>query len=79
MRSLAAVVFLLPGITMANSWCEGFAAGFENGYCYRDEYCLPGPVVCPQMETLSSDEIDGYMRGLKDGAADGKQKQREWI
>jgi len=57
------------------NWCADWADGYQNAYYLTCRSCnIIEPMQCPEPE---SDQLDGYMRGVVDGSADGKQKQRE--
>jgi hypothetical protein len=58
-------------------WCKSWQQGYEQSFYLMCRTCQTiEPKECPKPEPTDS---SGYMRGVKDGAADGKQKQREWI
>lgn len=59
------------------NWCADWQQGYEASFYLVCRQCQAiEPKECPEPEPTDS---SGYMRGVKDGAADGKQKQREWI
>lgn len=59
------------------NWCAEWQDGYEASFYLVCHQCQTiEPKECPEPEPTDS---SGYMRGVKDGAADGKQKQREWI
>jgi hypothetical protein len=60
-----------------DNWCASWRDGYEASFYLVCRSCQTiEPKPCPEPEPTDS---SGYMRGVKDGAADGKQKQREWI
>lgn len=63
--------------TEARNWCADWQDGYEASFYLMCRQCQTiEPKECPEPEPTDS---SGYMRGVKDGAADGKQKQKEWI
>jgi len=50
-----------------DGWCAEWAEGYAAGFCLHTRQCYIAPKVCPAPEV---GEIDGYMRGLKDGLND---------
>jgi hypothetical protein len=66
-----------PAKASENDWCKSWQDGYEASFYLVCRTCQTiEPKECPEPEPTDS---SGYMRGVKDGAADGKQKQREWI
>ena len=58
-------------------WCAAWQQGYEASFYLVCRQCQAiEPKECPEPEPTDS---SGYMRGVKDGAADGKQKKKEWI
>ena len=65
MRTLL-LILVLAVCTFANSFCDGWAAGYKAGWCYGREYsCLePLTPLCP-LPRLGEDTFqDGYNRGF---------------
>ena len=59
------------------NWCASWRDGYEASFYLVCRSCQTiEPKECPKPEPTDS---SGYMRGVKDGAADGKQTQKEWI
>ena len=66
-----------PAKAEGRNWCAEWKQGYEASFYMVCRQCQAiEPKECPEPEPTDS---SGYMRGVKDGAADGKQKQREWI
>ena len=49
------------------NWCAEWAEGYAAGFCLHTRQCYIAPKVCPAPE---GGEVDGYMRGLRDGLQD---------
>ena len=61
----------------AGNWCEEWKQGYEASFYLVCRQCQEiEPKECPEPEPTDS---SGYMRGVVDGAADGKKAQKEWI
>ena len=66
-----------PAKAEGRNWCAERKDGYEASFYLVCRQCQAiEPKECPEPEPTDS---SGYMRGVKDGAADGKQKQKEWI
>jgi len=66
-----------PAKAEGRNWCADWQQGYEASFYLVCRQCQAiEPKECPKPEPTDS---SGYMRGVKDGAADGKQKQKEWI
>lgn len=66
-----------PAKASENDWCASWRDGYEASFYLVCRSCQTiEPKECPEPEPTDS---SGYMRGVKDGAADGKQEQRKWI
>ena len=49
------------------NWCAEWAEGYAAGFCLHTRQCSIAPKDCPAPE---GGEVDGYMRGLRDGLQD---------
>lgn len=57
-----------------NSYCEGFKEGFEDGYCYKEPYCIPPiPPICP---VPGINEENNYRGGYNRGFITGRKKRK---
>ena len=66
-----------PAKAEGRNWCADWQQGYEASFYLVCRQCQAiEPKECPEPEPTDS---SGYMRGVKDGAADGKQMQKEWI
>ena len=54
-----------------DGWCAEWAEGYAAGFCLHTRQCYIAPKVCPAPE---GGEIDGYMRGLRDGLQDRRAR-----
>lgn len=76
---LVALIILLaascPAKAEEKSWCALWSDGYEYSYYLKCHSCqdIP-PGICPDTEYPGQ---DGMLKGIKDGAADGKAKQKE--
>ena len=77
---LLAMIVLVASACPAQAgenWCAEWQDGYEASFYLVCRQCQAiEPKQCPEPK---QDETDGYMRGVKDGAAEGKKAQREWI
>lgn len=55
----------------ARNWCADWADGYYAGLCWNGCPAEPAPAMCPYPEP---DEVDGYMRGLREGLKDGSEQ-----
>ncbi len=66
-----------PAKSEGRNWCADWQQGYEASFYLVCRQCQTiEPKQCPEPK---QDETDGYMRGVVDGAADGKKAQKEWI
>lgn len=64
---------LNAGAAEGHNWCSDWQDGYEASFYLMCRQCQSiEPKECPEPEPTDS---SGYMRGVKDGAADGKQKR----
>ena len=83
-KVVSLVMLVLIGVLLytldakaGENWCADWQQGYEASFYLVCRQCQTiEPKECPDPEPTDS---SGYMRGVKDGAADGKQKQKEWI
>ena len=54
-----------------DGWCAEWAEGYAAGFCLNARQCYIAPKVCP---APADGEIDGYMRGLRDGLQDRRAR-----
>ena len=81
--TLLAIVFAIASLACSNSaeasegrnWCADWQEGYEPSFYIKCTSCQSiDPKPCPEPEYHGQ---DGYLKGVKDGAADGKEKQKE--
>lgn len=77
MLALIIVIAASCDANAGENWCEEWKQGYEASFYLVCRQCQTiEPKQCPEPK---QDETDGYMRGVVDGAADGKQARKEWI
>lgn len=61
---------MMSSAAIASDYCDGFEAGYAEGYCYQETFCLkPLPPLCPLPRLGESTFQDGYNRGFLLGVA----------
>ena len=67
---LSAIILFVSALFEANAqsgytFCDGWKAGYEAGYCYNDYYCIP-PIapLCPLPHVGMNTYEHGYNRGF---------------
>lgn len=67
LATIVAVWAISDAAHAEDGWCAEWAEGYAAGFCLHTRQCYIAPKVCP---TPVDGEIDGYMRGLRDGLND---------
>ena len=77
-KAVSLVMLVLIGVLLytldaraGENWCSQWAEGYAAGFCFHTRQCYIAPKVCPAPE---GGEIDGYMRGLRDGLQDRRAR-----
>jgi hypothetical protein len=75
-KKIVLAVVLAADIVMADAFCDGWEAGYTEGYCYaRGTYSCMGPIVpiCPIPYLGRDGYNDGYNRGFLAGLSGGRR------
>ena len=64
MRIILAVLMLIT-LALATPFCDGFKAGYKDGYCYGKAFCTqPLSPLCPLPRMGENSYMGGYNRGF---------------
>lgn len=67
-KLLFVAAMLLSANAFATAFCDGFRAGYKEGYCYQEYACVtPVTPVCPVPNVGERTFQDGYNRGFMAG------------
>jgi len=69
--TIVAVLAISQAAHAEDGWCAEWAEGYAAGFCLHTRQCYIAPKVCP---APADGEIDGYMRGLRDGLNDRRAR-----
>lgn len=60
------MILMMAGALYADSFCDGFQLGYEEGWCYRASYYCIRPItpICPIARIGERTFQDGYNRGF---------------
>lgn len=60
-----------------SNWCADWQEGYEYSFYLKCRSCQEiEPQQCPEPE---HPDQDGTLKGIKDGATDGKREQERWL
>ena len=77
-KLLLVLLYTLPLIIFTSmqksNYCEGWFAGYPQGYCYDEPYnCIPPPTpICPIPDIGRNTYEDGYQDGFMKGKEDSE-------
>jgi len=78
--SLVLFYFSITSITAQTNFSVGYESGFKSGYCFNDVSCIP-PVIgitpIPNYNETINSYMDGYNRGIIDGARKRENDSRQ--
>lgn len=62
---LILAVTLFTALVFASDFCDGYQAGYKEGYCYQKFACIPPiPPLCPIPRIGEDTYQDGYNRSF---------------
>jgi len=71
MRWILIICIIIFLFSSPSTFCDGFTAGYTQGYCYEDNGCVaPVTPVCPAPKAGKYEYKDGYNVGFSQGRAD---------
>jgi hypothetical protein len=71
MKWFIIICIILALSNSPSTYCDGFTAGYTQGYCYENNGCVtPVTPVCPVPKAGQNEYKDGYNVGFSQGRAD---------